>query len=151
MGLRNLKQSSTQTGPSLSSSSSAFTGSSSSIEQPPDCPPDVEVLGRSTWTFLHTMASKYPEKPTNEQQTGMSSFLNILSEFYPCWYCAKDFRDWMKRDNNKPQLSTKNEFADWLCRAHNEVNHKLGKELFDCSPASLDERWGNGPTDGRCG
>ncbi|KAG5353565.1 hypothetical protein C0989_005538 [Termitomyces sp. Mn162] len=38
---------------------------------PPDCPPDVEQLGRATWTFLHTTAAYYPERPTPTQRANM--------------------------------------------------------------------------------
>jgi hypothetical protein len=27
-----------------------------------------ELLGQSTWTFLHTLAAQYPERPTRKQQ-----------------------------------------------------------------------------------
>ena len=37
--------------------STTLSGVSSATE----CPPDVEDLGRSTWTMLHAMAASYPE------------------------------------------------------------------------------------------
>ncbi|KLJ08079.1 hypothetical protein EMPG_16468 [Blastomyces silverae] len=49
---------------------------------------------------------------------------------------------------NKPRLKTRAEFGTWMCEAHNEVNRKLGKEVFDC--AKWEERWRTGWKDGRC-
>lgn len=121
-----------------------------SLEQPAHCPPDVEVLGRATWTFLHTLAANYPEKPSVLQQREMSSFMDTLGRFYPCWHCADDFRAWMAK-GNKPRTQTRRDFEEWMCRAHNEVNKKLGKVEFDCSDNSLNIRWRVGPSDGSCG
>lgn len=62
-------------------------------EQHKDCPLDKDELGRSTWGFLHTMASYYPEKPTTTQLQNMTKFFNIFAEFYPCEPCALDFKE----------------------------------------------------------
>ncbi|ESW98831.1 putative FAD dependent sulfhydryl oxidase Erv1 [Ogataea parapolymorpha DL-1] len=111
-----------------------------------DCPPDVEQLGRSTWTFLHSVAAKYPEQASEEQQEDMRTFLRVFGNIYPCWFCAKDFRQYMEKD--KPKVRTQEEFGKWLCDAHNEVNEKLGKKKFDCN--LWKERWKDGWKDGRC-
>lgn len=52
------------------------------------CQPDSEELGRASWTLLHSMAAYYPESPSAQKQTSMTSFFNSLSLFYPCSYCA---------------------------------------------------------------
>jgi FAD-linked sulfhydryl oxidase len=117
---------------------------------PTHCPPDVEVLGRATWTFLHTLAANFPERPSNREKNDMTTFMRTLGRFYPCWSCAEDFRAWMER-GNEPRTGSRREFERWMCGAHNEVNRKLGKEGFDCSERSLRVRWGEGPTDGSCG
>ncbi|EHK23249.1 uncharacterized protein TRIVIDRAFT_111157 [Trichoderma virens Gv29-8] len=113
---------------------------------PADCPPDVETLGRSTWTLLHSIAASYPETPSRTQQSDLLSFVGLFSKLYPCWVCAEDFQGYMARQ--KPQVSSRDEFSQWLCRAHNDVNRKLGKPEFDCS--RWDERWRTGWKDGRC-
>ena len=118
---------------------------------PAHCPPDVEVLGRATWTFLHTIAATYPQRPSVEQKSDMVSFLGTFSKFYPCWHCADEFRQWMSRGENRPNVETREGFENWMCRAHNEVNARLGKEAFDCSRESLNIRWRDGPKDGSCG
>jgi FAD-linked sulfhydryl oxidase len=133
----------------------AATASSSTQPPPPttipdDCPPDVETLGRSTWTFLHSLTAAYPTTATIEQQKEMGSFLGLFSRLYPCWVCAEDFRNWMSEPSgrNAPRLSSRAEFGHWMCQAHNEVNRKLGKKEFDCN--FWEERWRTGWKDGRC-
>lgn len=111
-----------------------------------DCPPDVSELGKSTWTLLHSMAAKYPDSPTSEEQRELSLFINILSKMYPCSFCASDFRDYLKK--NAMDVSSKDLFGKWLCGAHNEVNIKLGKPVFDCN--LWKERWKDGWKDGSC-
>lgn len=114
-----------------------------------NCPPDVEALGRSTWTFLHTTAANYPARPTAVQQKDMSDFLRTFALFYPCWVCAEDFRSWAARRENQPVLDQGwAGLGQWMCRAHNEVNEKLGKEQFDCK--LWRQRWKDGFKDGRC-
>ncbi|PYI07865.1 FAD dependent sulfhydryl oxidase Erv1 [Aspergillus sclerotiicarbonarius CBS 121057] len=115
-----------------------------------DCPPDSEALGRSTWTFLHSLTASYPAQASTEQQSEMRTFLGIFSRLYPCWVCADDFRNWMAEPSgaNEPRLKGRQEFGDWMCRAHNEVNRKLGKKEFDCK--FWEERWRTGWKDGRC-
>ncbi|KAL2800788.1 ERV/ALR sulfhydryl oxidase domain-containing protein [Aspergillus keveii] len=131
-------------------SSSAPTANRQSPQPPKECPPDVEELGRSTWTLLHSMSATYPEKANPEQQSEMRGFLKLLSKLYPCWVCADDFRTWMAEPSgkNEPKLGGRKEFGNWMCEAHNEVNRKLGKKEFDCR--FWEERWRTGWKDGRC-
>lgn len=137
--------SSTSTSPTSTTSTTATT-----TMQPSECPPDVEELGRSTWTLLHTLTASYPTTASSEQQSEMRSFLGLFSKLYPCWVCADDFRSWMADPSgkNQPRLSSRAEFGQWMCEAHNAVNRKLGKKEFDCN--LWEERWRTGWKDGRC-
>lgn len=69
-----------------------------------ECPPDVQALGRSAWTFLHTLSANYPKNPTQEEKSDMKQFLGLFGKLYPCWVCAEDFREWMDRPENKLQV-----------------------------------------------
>ncbi|KAK9381838.1 ERV/ALR sulfhydryl oxidase domain-containing protein [Kockiozyma suomiensis] len=113
-----------------------------------DCPPDVNEIGRSTWTFLHSVAATYPEKASSAQQEDMKSFIRIFGNIYPCWFCAGDFRSYVAKPENEPKVATQEEFGKWLCDAHNDVNKKLGKPVFDCN--LWKQRWKDGWKDGRC-
>ncbi|KAG1765767.1 ERV/ALR sulfhydryl oxidase domain-containing protein [Suillus occidentalis] len=122
------------------------TGFRSPATLPAHCPPDVEALGRATWTFLHATAAYYPTRPTTHQRANMLNLIHALPVLYPCTHCAKDFGDRMKEC--PPDVSSRERLSRWFCERHNEVNEKLGKELFDC--AKVDERWKDGPLDGSC-
>ena len=111
-----------------------------------DCPADVETLGRSTWTLLHTIAATYPTTPTVSEQSDLTNFMKLFSKLYPCWVCAEDFQQYIKKDEIR--AASRQDFGLWLCGAHNEVNKKLGKPIFDC--AKWEERWRTGWKDGRC-
>ncbi|KAJ4489788.1 FAD-dependent thiol oxidase [Lentinula lateritia] len=125
----------------------AASSASASREIPPtNCPPDSEELGHATWTFLHTTAAYYPVQPTPTQRANMLTLLHSLPVLYPCTHCADDFGEDIKV--NAPDVSGRAGLSRWLCERHNQVNRKLGKEIFDC--AKTDERWKDGPADGNC-
>ena len=111
-----------------------------------ECPPDVEALGRSSWTLLHSIAASYPETPSRGQQSDMVSFVKLFSKLYPCWVCAEDFQGYISK--HEPKVESRTSLGQWMCRAHNDVNVKLGKPTFDCG--RWDERWRTGPKDGSC-
>lgn len=105
-----------------------------------DDPPDREQLGNHTWTLLHSMAAKYPQSASLEEQQKMRNFIDAFSEFYPCSYCALDFRKW--KASHEPDLTGREGLSLWFCSAHNAVNSKLGKPSFDC--ALWRKRWRDG-------
>ncbi|GJJ11434.1 hypothetical protein Clacol_005667 [Clathrus columnatus] len=116
------------------------------LPRPDNCPPDVEQLGRATWSFLHTTAAYYPERADPTQARHMYSLLSALPTLYPCSHCASHLGECMKR--NPPDVSGRAALSRWLCERHNEVNVRLGKPSFDCN--KTDERWKDGPLDGSC-
>ena len=126
----------------------AQRAASGAVPEHTDCPPDVEELGRSTWTLLHGMTATYPTSAPPTTQSKTKQFLSLFSELYPCWVCAEDFQDWMREPGNEPKVEGQDVFGFWMCRAHNAVNVKLGKPEFDCG--LWKQRWKDGWKDGSC-
>ncbi|TKA81224.1 hypothetical protein B0A49_00494 [Cryomyces minteri] len=98
----------TTTSPSTISTSTPPAESTAALNPPADCPPDVDELGRSTWTLLHSMTATYPVSPSTTQQNDVRQFVSLFSRLYPCWVCADDFRNWMKEDGNAPREAATN-------------------------------------------
>lgn len=147
--MRNATGPSTSTSHPLPSNKGAPASSTlSAPDSPPDCPPDVDILGNHTWTLLHSISAAYPPRASTTQQSEMKQFLVLFSKLYPCWVCADDFREWMKKDGNAPRVDGREGLGTWMCEAHNEVNRKLGKKEFDCK--RWEERWRTGWKDGSC-
>ncbi|BGP41174.1 Flavin-linked sulfhydryl oxidase of the mitochondrial IMS [Rhodotorula kratochvilovae] len=145
------------TAPSSSSASAAtaaFAGSAVAAASdepvlPADCPPDVERLGRHTWTFLHTTASYFPPSPSAHQKSSMLSLIRALPTLYPCGSCASHLGAYLETHPPEPAVEKGREALEgWLCGVHNEVNERLGKERFDCG--DVPQRWRDGWKDGRC-
>lgn len=101
------------------------------------CPPDSAELGRSTWTYLHSLAAYYPDKPTVEEKADVKSLLSSFSRTYPCKWCVSHMLPYMA--NKPPEVESRTALSRWMCEMHNDVNHRLGKPQFDCN--KVDERW----------
>ena len=100
-------------------------------------PINVDELGNSSWTLLHTLASKYPHQPSKEEQIKMIQFLEGMSKFYPCDKCANHMRKYIF--NQKPNVNSRYALQKWLCEFHNSINKRLEKDIFDCN--KVQERW----------
>ena len=100
-------------------------------------PLNKEVLGKSSWTFLHATAAQYPVFPTDRDKFVMKSLLDSIGYFYPCEMCRVHFRDYML--TTPPDLTSRTSVATWLCEIHNNVNRRIGKPVFDCTTCI--DRW----------
>ncbi|KAF2457582.1 ERV/ALR sulfhydryl oxidase domain-containing protein [Lineolata rhizophorae] len=134
----------------FASAGAAATANADNDDGDDDCPPDVEALGRASWTLLHSITAAYPTRPSPSLQAETRAFLGAFARLYPCWSCGDDFGRWMRAEGgaNAPRVASRDEFGRWMCEAHNAVNGKLGKERFDCE--RWEERWRTGWGDGRC-
>lgn len=121
------------------------------------CPPDVEELGRSTWTFLHSAAAYYPDTPSDVQRQSMRALIEALPHIYPCSMCADDLKAeyataaFASDEARANAVQSGPQLRQWLCVLHNGVNAKLGKPVWDCSDTTrLTYRWLEPPDDREC-
>ena len=83
-------------------------------------------LGSSTWTFLHTMSSYYPDNPEPPVQQSVIDLMNAMSKLYPCSFCAKHLgKELLLRP---PDVSSRERLELWMCELHNEVNERTIEE-----------------------
>lgn len=40
-------------------------------------------LGRAAWKLLHTTMAKFPDKPTQDEQTALFSYIHLFARLYP--------------------------------------------------------------------
>lgn len=161
--------------PACESRTAAFRAvmSAAAAQQParpgPLCPPDIDELGRHSWTLvrapragsrlrpsrtsdtarptdaarpraqLHTIAAYYPDKPTAPEKSAALGFLRAFPTLYPCKDCAHDMAAVM--EEMPPRVDSRAAFSIWMCELHNHVNEKVGKPTFRCSLTELDEAW----------
>ncbi|RDW29629.1 ERV/ALR sulfhydryl oxidase domain-containing protein [Yarrowia lipolytica] len=88
-------------------------------------------LGRASWKLFHTIMAQYPETPTKQEQTTLKNYIYLFSQVYPCGECAEHFQKLLAKF--PPQVSSRNTASQWACYVHNQVNERLGKEIFDCN------------------
>ena len=97
-------------------------------------------LGRGTWTLLHRAAAQFPASPTAAERARMVAWLEAFAAVYPCADCAAHYAAMLAA--TPVDASSGPALAAWLCGRHNEVNARLGKPPFPCTPQALQERWG---------
>ena len=101
-----------------------------------------QEIGRNAWALLHSMASAYPNDPTEEDKQNMINFLKGLAHNFPCKICGKHFVKLL--EDNPIKCDNREELVNYICDIHNSVNKFLKKEIFDCKKAF--DVWG-----GDCG
>ncbi|KAG7194241.1 uncharacterized protein KQ657_004961 [Scheffersomyces spartinae] len=88
-------------------------------------------LGNASWKLFHTILARYPETPSEDEQTSLRQYIHLFAQVYPCGDCARHFIKLLKK--YPPQVSGRKEAALWGCYVHNKVNEKLKKPEYDCT------------------
>lgn len=77
------------------------------------------------------MMARFPEKPTEDESAALLTYITLFSRLYPCGECAAHFRKLLAK--YPPQVSSRNAAVGWACFAHNIVNERLKKPIYDCA------------------
>jgi FAD-linked sulfhydryl oxidase len=97
-----------------------------------------EIVGRSTWTLLHSIAAGLHDPPTLDEQAGITTIIRELSAVYPCIECRRGF---MYIDQNPPDFSSRAAFERWLCFWHNTISEHVGKDKIVCDSSKLHQAY----------
>ncbi len=92
------------------------------------------VWGPSQWLTLHTMALTYPESPTAERQQQMRDYLNGMAANLPCPGCSAHCTQYFTQ--HPPKVGSAQELSEYLIDFHNEVNTRLGKQVYTYKEAN---------------
>ncbi|CAG9467183.1 unnamed protein product [Pedinophyceae sp. YPF-701] len=95
-------------------------------------------IGRATWTFLHSVAADFPERPSARDKRDARCLMDLLTRRYPCEECRKHFAEIIR--SNPPRVESGKDFRMWMCHVHNIVNRSIGKPAFNCDMVA--HRWG---------
>jgi len=92
----------------------------------------TSVWGPLGWMTLHSVATSYPENPTTQERDLMRSWLDMFRDTITCPNCRDHFTTLL--DNYRAKypgmLSSRNDFAVFSFRAHNDVNRRLSKPIY---------------------
>jgi FAD-linked sulfhydryl oxidase len=83
---------------------------------------DRYKLGQSTWYFLHEVVKHGDIKYEN----AFRNLMYILTVLYPCPECRVHIKEYL--EHHKVKMT-----EEWICDFHNDVNVRLGKEVFNCT------------------
>ena len=91
------------------------------------------VWGPLGWMTLHSVSSMYPETPTAAEQQLMRSWLDMFRDTITCHYCKSHFTEMldMYRSKIPTMLNSRQDFMAFAFRAHNTVNRRLNKPIYN--------------------
>ena len=83
------------------------------------------------WMTLHSVATCYPDSPTQSEQALMATWLDLFRDTITCPYCRDHFGKMLSayRASFPSMLRSRQDFAVFSFRAHNAVNRRLRKPL----------------------
>ena len=90
------------------------------------------IWGPLGWLTLHSVATSYPETPTESERALMQSWLDMFRDTITCAYCRGHFTELLAKYRRlfPNMLYSRQEFAIFTFRAHNAVNARLVKPIY---------------------
>jgi hypothetical protein len=91
------------------------------------------VWGPLGWMTLHSVSTLYPETPTDAEKALLKSWLEMFRDTITCPHCNEHFRDMLAKYQIKfpGMLNSRREFMAFAFRAHNTVNRRLNKPIYN--------------------
>lgn len=89
------------------------------------------IIGRQTWTLLHSTADAFPIDPTAQETDRYRNFMFTVISTFPCRSCVSKALDYLT--TNPLDFSSRSSLQTSLCNLHNYINETLGKPTHACS------------------
>lgn len=91
------------------------------------------VWGPLGWMTLHSIATSYPESPTQTEKQLISVWLDMFRDTITCIHCKEHFTHMLELYRRKvpSMLNSRQELALFSFRAHNTVNRRLSKPVYN--------------------
>lgn len=98
------------------------------------------VWGPLGWMTLHSIATIYPDEPTQAERDLMNSWLDMFRDTITCPSCQGHFREMLAayRQAFPNMLASRQNLAVFTFRAHNAVNRRLNKPIHGEIDACMD-------------
>lgn len=95
------------------------------------------IWGPLGWLTLHSTACAYPESPLPQERQLMTTWLDMFRDTITCPSCRDHFTQLLAnyRAQFPNMLESRHEFVMFTFRAHNAVNRRLKKPVYN----SVDE------------
>ena len=92
----------------------------------------TSVWGPLGWMTLHSVASLYPDRPTEVERQLMTKWLDLFRDTITCPSCQAHFAELLGnyRSQYPNMLYTRSDFMLFTLRAHNSVNKRLNKPVY---------------------
>ena len=92
----------------------------------------TSIWGPLGWMTLHSVSTSYPEKPTPAEKQLVSSWLELFRDTITCPHCKQHFGTMLQnyRTRFPGFLNSRQDFAMFAFRAHNAVNARLHKPVY---------------------
>src|SRR3989344_1842419 len=81
--------------------------------------------GPGAWILLHSMAQRYPKKPSDSERICYKSLFTNLKETLPCGECKKSYTKFLDILPIDFFLGSRDELIFWIYTIHNFENFKL--------------------------
>lgn len=92
----------------------------------------TSIWGPLGWMTLHSVASLYPNTPTEAERLLMVKWLDLFRDTITCPSCQAHFAELLAsyRAQFPNMLYSRRDFLLFTFRAHNSVNKRVGKPVY---------------------
>lgn len=100
----------------------------------------TSIWGPLGWMTLHSVSTSYPENPTQTEKQLVNSWLEMFKDTITCPHCKEHFATMLYNYRNRFSgfLNSRQDFAMFVFRAHNAVNARLHKPVYQTLVECMD-------------